>query len=80
MEENVMEFSECKISLSDLIAGLNSLDVNKGADPDKIPPIFLSGTASKISEPLLMIFNCFLATGTYQVNRKLPIQLQLLSN
>jgi hypothetical protein len=39
---------------------LQDLDVNKGSDPDCIPPIILKNCASAFAKPLSLLFNrCF---------------------
>ncbi|CAG4979993.1 unnamed protein product [Colias eurytheme] len=44
---------------------LKSLNVNKGAGPDGIPPLFISATASALAAPLVMIYNKSLISGSF---------------
>lgn len=55
----------CDFTLSEeqVFAALSSLDVNKGAGPDNIPPKFLRNTAATLSRPLSLIFEMSLRDG-----------------
>lgn len=49
----------------DVLKGLLSLDINKGAGPDLIPNTFLKSLAPHLCSPLLTIFNSSLSSGKF---------------
>lgn len=71
-----------------LLRKLKSLDENKGAGPDGIPPMFIKRCAIYLVEPLLIIFNMSLQTGIFPAEwkkaRVVPIhkadRVDLISN
>lgn len=53
-------FSEQEVKIA-----LKMLDASKGPGPDHLPPIFLKRTSDSIFRPLYMLFNRFIAEGTF---------------
>lgn len=70
LQPDPVEISDLAISMNELLDGLYSLDKNKGAGPDGIPPVFLRNTAERIAKPLLTIFNDSLASGVFPTKWK----------
>lgn len=59
------ELQNVELAESDILTGLLSLDVKKGAGPDGIPPIFLKECAYVLVKPLYYIFSRSLAQGEF---------------
>lgn len=58
------------ITEQSVLDGLKSLDVNKGAGPDGLSPLFLRMTAATISSPLHSIFEQSLNSGYFPIEWK----------
>lgn len=54
-----------------VFAVLSSLDINKGASPDKIAPLFLKRCAECLSFPLHLIFSKSISDSTYPTSWKM---------
>lgn len=65
---DIVNLSIVNIDLVDIVNSLKSLDENKGAGPDTIPPIFLKRTADLIAIPLHFLFNHSLQSGKFPKN------------
>lgn len=69
---NPLDTSNCGVLLTSptldrdmVLKKLKSINLNKGAGPDEIPPIFIVRCAEYLVDPLLTIFNTSLATGIF---------------
>lgn len=65
-------FENCSLNLNNividldmLLSKLKSIDINKGAGPDGIPPIFIRKTSSALGHPLMIIYRKSLSTGVF---------------
>lgn len=54
-----------QLSTSDVFKALQELDVSKGCGPDGIPNRLLKPLSNVLSHPLVLLFNCSIATGTF---------------
>lgn len=52
---------------SEVLKGLESLNSNKGAGPDGLPPLFLKNCACSLYKPLTVLFNFLLGSGSFPV-------------
>ncbi|CAK1585828.1 unnamed protein product [Parnassius mnemosyne] len=64
-KSNVTQLSKLKISETDVLKIIKTLDTQKGAGPDSIPPIFVKRCGPKIAFPLTLIFNRSLEDGMF---------------
>lgn len=62
---DVLNLSNFNIDIVDIVHSLKTLDENKGAGPDSIPPIFLKRTADMLALPLMKLFNQSLLSGKF---------------
>jgi len=65
IQEDIISITDLQIEANDLKKEMKLLNVNKGAGPDGIPPLFLRNTADSLSIPLLEIYNFSLANGCF---------------
>ncbi|XP_052756193.1 uncharacterized protein LOC128201896 [Galleria mellonella] len=60
-----------QFSKDEVLARLKTLDVNKGAGSDGIPPLFIRACAENLAIPIHLIFNLSLKTGIFPSQWKL---------
>ncbi|CAF4889082.1 unnamed protein product [Pieris macdunnoughi] len=53
------------ITVTDIERKIDSLDINKGAGPDLLPPIFIKSCGKELSIPLCVLFNKSLTSGVF---------------
>lgn len=63
--ESELHVGTLRISLAEVFEELLKLNVNKGPGPDLIPNLFLKNTIYGIAQPLYILFNKSLTTGTF---------------
>lgn len=61
----VSTLSNIMIMKADILKKIANLDVNKGSGPDGIPPLVIKNCSKELSEPLAIIFNASLQSGTF---------------
>ena len=62
--------SEIVITVKEILTKIKSLDINKGAGPDSIPPFFIKACAEELTYPLCIIYNKSLKTGIFPTTWK----------
>ncbi|XP_045454824.1 uncharacterized protein LOC123664276 [Melitaea cinxia] len=62
---NSMSLEAPLLDKESILAKLVTLDDNKGAGPDDVPPSFIKTLAGELVHPLLTIFNTSLSTGVF---------------
>lgn len=67
---NTIHLQNFFITRESCLNKITSLDPNKSAGPDNIPPIFLKQCASAISGPLTTLFNHLLSSGHFPARWK----------
>ncbi|CAK1584851.1 unnamed protein product [Parnassius mnemosyne] len=63
--QNITPLNTVTLTETQIKEVLHKLNINKGAGPDLIPPIFVCKTANEISLPLMLIYNKSLQAGVF---------------